>query len=92
MLLQGSKISLVLGNGEGNTEHDVPNVTGMSVDGARTILLQYHLNIEITLKDPTQQITDTGEASVFDQVPKDRSEDGKVNRIKDGSTITLIIN
>ncbi len=92
MLAQGSKISLVVGNGMGNTEHDVRNVIGMSVDGARTVLNEYHLNIEIQLRDPAQAISDTGEATVFDQLPKEFGDDGKPNRIKEGSKFILIIN
>ena len=92
MIAQGSKISLVIGDGAGNTEHEVPDVTTLSVDAARTILDQYHLLVEITVKDPTQKIADTANATVMEQIPKDKNEAGTPNHIKDGDKIILIVN
>jgi beta-lactam-binding protein with PASTA domain len=90
-LIQGSRISLIIGNGMGNTQHDVPDVTGRSVDAAQTILSQYHLQIELVLKDPTRQIADTSETTVFNQDPAAKDSTGKANRIKDGDKIILTI-
>jgi beta-lactam-binding protein with PASTA domain len=91
VLPQGSKISLVIGDGGGNTEHDVISVTGMSVDGAKTTLGQYDLRVEIVVKDPTKKITDTLEATVVDQIPKEKNDAGMQNRIKSGDKFILII-
>ena len=91
MIQQGSKISLVIGNGRGNTEWDVPDVSGLSVDEARTILNQYNLVLTFSPKDQMSQISDTPSALIVDQSPRASDGAGKKNRIKMGDVIDLII-
>lgn len=91
MIAQGSKISLVIGDGLGNTQFDVPPVTGLSVDEAMTILNQYNLQVGIVVTDQLSAITDTASAIVVDQEPADKNANGTTNRIKEGDIITLKI-
>jgi beta-lactam-binding protein with PASTA domain len=91
MIAQGSKVSLVIGDGLGNTQFDVPAVTKMSVDEALTLLAQYNVQPIITAIDQMSQITDTASAIIVDQSPRAINEAGVANRIKQGDIIDLII-
>ena len=91
MILQGSKISLVIGNGLGNTEWDVPDVTGMSVDEAMTILNQFNLQPILSVINQLSEIRDTSTAVIVDQHPRALNDAGAVNRIKMGDIIDLSI-
>jgi beta-lactam-binding protein with PASTA domain len=75
----------------GNTQFDVPAVTGLSVDEAMTILNQYNLQVVIVPNDQMSAITDTASATVVDQEPRDKSDAGATNRIKEGDIIDLKI-
>jgi len=91
MIAQGSKVSLVIGDGLGNTEFDVPEVTNISVDEAMTILKQYSLTPIIVAYDELSKITDTATAIVVETEPKAINDAGVVNRIKEGDIIHLKI-
>ena len=88
---QGSRIDLVIGNGLGNTEWDVPNVTGMTVDEALVILSQFNLQPMLVPASQMEQITDTPTAIISDQGPSQYYDDGAMNRIKMGEFIDLQI-
>jgi beta-lactam-binding protein with PASTA domain len=91
MIPQGSKISLVIGNGLGNTEFDVPDVTHMTVDEAMALINQYNL-LPITYTDMgSGEISDTPSAYIIAQVPKPFNENGEHNKIKMGADISLSI-
>ena len=85
LVAQGSKIGLVIGDGLGNTEFDMPEVVGMNVDEAVTELTQYNLQCIITPKDELTAIKDTFSAFIVDQVPAPGS------RVKQGEIIDLFI-
>ena len=91
MISQGSKISLVIGNGLGNTEFDMPEVTGMTVDEALAVLNQYNLQLIIVPYDQMSAITDTTTAVVVNQRPRALSDAGKPNRVKAGEFIDISI-
>ena len=91
MISQGSKISLVIGNGLGNMEWDVPDVTRLTVDEAMTILNQYNLQPLLNVANQMEQITDTPTAYIIDQSPRVLNEMGGHNRIKTGQFIDLTI-
>ncbi len=91
LIAQGSKISLVIGDGLGNTEFNVPDVTNMSVDEAMTILNQYSLTPIIVAYDQLSNINDTASAIVVETDPKSINDAGVVNRIKEGDMIHLKI-
>jgi len=88
MIPQGSKVDLVIGNGQGNTEFDVPDVTNMTVDDAMTILNQYGLQITLVAQG---EIADTPSAQIIDQKPRAKNDAGGMNRIKEGQFIDLAI-
>ncbi len=92
LILQGSKVSLVIGNGLGNTEWDVPDVTGITVDEAMITLNQYNIQPILVVADQLSQISDTSQATIVDQEPRAGSDGkGGVNRMKMGSLMTLTI-
>jgi eukaryotic-like serine/threonine-protein kinase len=88
MIQQGSKVDLVIGNGLGNTEFNVPDVTGISVDEAVAILNQYGLQPVFTA---TEGISDSSSAIVAEQSPEAMNAAGAPNRIKEGTFINLTI-
>lgn len=91
LVTQGSKIDLVIGNGLGNTEWDVPNVTGMTVDEAMITLTQFNLQPLLMPASQLEQISDTASAIVTDQRPRQLNDAGQHNRIKMGDFIDLQI-
>ncbi len=91
MIMQGSKIGLVIGNGLGNTEWEVPDVTGQTVDDATTILNQFNLPPVLVVDDMMSEISDTMLATIICQEPKALNSTGGHNRIKMGDPITLHI-
>ncbi len=91
MIPQGSKINLVIGDGLGNTEFDVPQVTNMTVDEAMAVINQYNLIPIITPADQLSKILDTPSAYVVDQSPRQTNDAGATNRIKAGDIIDLLI-
>ncbi|MFI5196739.1 MAG: PASTA domain-containing protein [Chitinophagales bacterium] len=91
MIAQGSKINLVIGNGLGNTEFDMPDVTGRSVDEAQAILAQYNLQPIVVPFDQRSVITDTSTAIIVDQRPRAFNDAGVANRVKAGEIIDLSI-
>jgi beta-lactam-binding protein with PASTA domain len=90
MIQQGSKIDLIIGNGLGNTEFDVPDVSGLSVEEALITLNQYNLQPIYRPKTEATTIDDTMAAKIVDQAPR-ALEGDKPNRIKMGDVIELFI-
>lgn len=88
MVPQGSRISLVIGDGLGNTQIAMPDVIGSSYEEAVALLagtgLQYYPIFEGT-------ITDTASAIVYNQNPKPLNEIGEPNRIKEGDMVDIYI-
>lgn len=91
MIQQGNRIDLIIGNGLGETEWDVPNVTGLTVDEALTILNQYNLQPVYLPKNEATVIADTMAAQIIDQQPRADDGTGKPGRIKMGDAIQLYI-
>lgn len=85
---QGSHINLVIGDGLGNTQINVPDVVGLSVDeGVNNLIgsgLQYVMIID-------GAITDTATAVIYNQTPKAINDVGAPTRIKSGDFINLYI-
>jgi beta-lactam-binding protein with PASTA domain len=90
MIAQGSKINLTIGDGMGNTEFPVPDVTKLTVDEAIAVLNQYNLQPIYTSRG-SGGITDTAAATIVDQSPSPLNGAGAPNRIKGGSFINLTI-
>ncbi len=91
LIAQGSKISLVIGNGFGNTDFDVPDVTRMTVDEALAIINQYNLIPNVYVEQTSGIIADTSTAYIIKQTPRAYTETGERNKIKMGAVIDLSI-
>ncbi len=90
MIPQGSKISLVIGNGRGNESNlVVPNVVKYTVNDAQTVIDASLLQSKFLYKG---DITDTQTAIVVAQLPRVFKEDGITpNKLNANDTIVLII-
>lgn len=63
---KGTKIDLTVGSGRGETEVDVPNLVGMSLDEAKSTLESMGLVVGLTISDPSSSKMDN---SVTKQKP-----------------------
>lgn len=88
MISQGSKIDLIIGDGMGNTEFDMPDVSGLDVETAVTVLNQYELQ---PIYHATGDISDSSSAVVIDQSPPALNSAGTANRVKKGQFVELTI-
>jgi eukaryotic-like serine/threonine-protein kinase len=84
MIPQGSKISLVLGDGLGNTVFDVPDIVGLSYAEAVAMLSANNLLFTAVASD---EITDTASAIVYMQVPSALNDLGTANRLREGDEL-----
>lgn len=89
----GSAISLVLGNGEGEDELNVPDLVGMTVSEARLYLSNKNLSISAVMA--TEPINDTANAYISRQSPLPFStlSPGEIvaNKIRPGQLIDIWI-
>jgi eukaryotic-like serine/threonine-protein kinase len=88
MIPQGSRIDLVIGDGFGNVNMNVPDVIGMSVEEAMSILNGNGLTPTTIWDGP---IDDSASAVVYNQTPAPYNELDAPNRIKEGDIIDLRI-
>lgn len=84
---QGSSVSLVLGNGVGQNEFAVPNLIGMTLGNARTLLQSHGLNTGSVV--PDADVTDTLNAFIHAQRPARLDQDGKIMHIRAGQMIDV---
>lgn len=84
MIPQGSSISLVLGDGLGNTVFDVPDIVGLTYAEAVAMLSANNLLFTAVASD---EITDTASAIVYMQVPSALNELGTANRLREGDEL-----
>lgn len=84
MIPQGSTISLVLGDGLGNTVFDVPDIVGLTYAEAVAMLSANNLHFTAVAGD---EITDTAAAMVYMQVPSAKNELGNANRLREGDEL-----
>jgi len=88
MIPEGSKISLVIGDGLGITQFNVPNVIGMTPDEGIADLTGNGLNANVVWD---ADVTDSATALIYNQSPKPFNELGAPNRIKAGDLIDVWI-
>lgn len=85
---EGSKITLVLGNGVGGFEFAVPDFIGLRYSDALALLSANQLVLGASVPDP--DVTDTANAFVYRQSPaRFDEEEKKVNHIRQGQTVDL---
>lgn len=86
MIPQGSIISLVIGDGLGNTELDVPDVIGLTFPEAIAMLNANGLQITPV---PDGVIVDSASAKVYQQTPNAISDLGTPTRIRQGDFVDI---
>lgn len=88
MIPQGSKISLVIGDGLGNTEFNVPDVIGMTYAEGLAFLsgngLQYTVLFDA-------DVTDTASAIIYNQTPSPLNDLSVPNRIREGDIVDVFV-
>lgn len=88
MLPQGSVITLVIGDGLGNTEMNVPDVMGMPYVEAVSILSSNNLLITTV---PDAGSTDTSAWIIYNQSPNPMSDLGVPSKIREGDGIDIFV-
>jgi beta-lactam-binding protein with PASTA domain len=88
MLPQGSKIDLVISDGLGNVDMNVPNVIGMTFEQGMEILNGNGLTGYPVFDDV---IDDTASAIIYKQIPAPYNELDAPNRIREGDVIDIRI-
>ncbi len=91
MIPQGSKIDLIIGNGLGNTDLNVPDLTHMTVDEATAIVNANNLIMNIVVEQMSGEIIDTPNAYIIRQAQKPLTPTGQPNKIKMGDMIDVYI-
>ncbi|MHB1922446.1 MAG: PASTA domain-containing protein [Chitinophagaceae bacterium] len=89
LIPEGSKITLVLGNGLGNAENPVPNFLGLTLTQAKELLSASNLTLGSVLTDGL--LTDTANAFIFQQVPAAKNALGGPNLVRAGESVDLWI-
>ena len=84
---QGSAIDLVLSDGLGETEFNVPNLVGKTFSEAQQFLELNGLSFLSIIIDP--DVTDTASAYISWQDPPRMGEDGKRIKIRSGQTMNV---
>jgi beta-lactam-binding protein with PASTA domain len=82
----GSTIVLVLGTGVTAYEYSVPDLFGLTLEEAKTLLQSYGLSYYTM---PDADVIDSASAFVYKQDPPKITEDGRVNRIRGGQTVSI---
>lgn len=85
----GSAVNLVLGDGIGNALMDVPDLTGMTLNDARSYLRS--LNLSIGAVVPDADVQDKNNAYVYHQNPAVQSPQGDQNKIHPGQAIDVYL-
>ncbi len=87
-LAEGSRIDLVVGDGLGEVEFDVPDVIGMTYNEGRAVLLGNGLYLVPVFDGP---LADTGNAIIYNQVPSPYNEGGARNRKRQGDYVDVFV-
>lgn len=87
MIPEGSKITLVLGDGVGNVANPVPNLVGLTYQQALDLLSASSLNPGVVLTQGA--LTDTMNAYVTRQSPAQADPSGQPNYIRAGESVDM---
>lgn len=88
MIPQGSRVSLVIGDGLSNVQLNVPDVVGMAYPEGMALLAGSGLIYTTIISG---DITDTASAVISNQSPKAFNEAGLPNHIKEGDIIDITV-
>lgn len=83
---KGSVISFVLGDGIGDKEFAVPDITGLTFCDARVMLEENGIIIGAVV---ATGVTDTCNAWIYKQMPERYDEEKRIQRIRSGQTIDI---
>jgi beta-lactam-binding protein with PASTA domain len=83
----GSSIVLVLGSGLGQDAFSVPDMFGLTFADAKAFLEANGLNLGAPVFDP--DVRDSSNAYVYRQSPQRFTDDGRMNRIRQGQSMDL---
>lgn len=86
-IAMGSSVVLVLGSGLGQDVFSVPDMFGLTFADARAFLEANGLNLGAPVFDP--DVRDSVNAFVYRQSPQRFTEDGRINRIRQGQSVDL---
>lgn len=89
MIPEGSRITLVLGDGVGNIPNPVPNLIGLSYQQALDLLSGSSLSPGVVLT--SGPLTDTMNAFIYKQDPPPLNAGGQPNLIRSGESIDMWI-
>jgi len=85
----GSTVSLVIGGGVEQQEIPVPELFGITLGEAKTVLEAQGITLAAII--PTGSITDTAKAFIYKQNPPARNDDGQINVIQPGQIMDVWI-
>ena len=85
----GSAVSLVIGGGVEQQEIPVPELYGITLGGAKTVLESQGITLAAII--PTGPITDTLKAFIYKQNPPARNDEGQLNVIQPGQIMDVWI-
>lgn len=88
MISKGTRIDLVVGDGLGQTEIDVPNLVGLSLEEAKFVLDGVGLNLGSVVTDETVTSGTQGGALVYKQVPDPQDP---ISTIKQGEPVDVFV-
>ena len=86
MIAQGTKINLVIGDGLGNNEINVPDVTGMNYQEALSLISANNLQYTVIFDG---EISDTNTAVIGSQMPTAADDFGAPIKVFEGDVIDL---
>lgn len=89
IIYQGSRISLVIGDGLGETEMNVPDLIGRGYDEAMAVIGASGLHAEPIWDPGVQTAEDSASAVIYNQSPKPINALMSPNRIREGDAIGI---
>jgi len=90
MISKGTRIDLVVGDGLGQTDIDVPNLIGLTLAEAKFVLEGVGLNMGAVVPDNGFSGSQD-DGVIYKQVPGTRDDDYVTNKIKQGEPIDVFI-
>ena len=88
-LRMGSGITLILGTGVGESQFAVPNIIGLTYEEAKNQIGSSGLSFFSVRADP--DVKDSASAYIYWQNPKRFDEEGKIQHIRSGQTMDIMI-
>jgi beta-lactam-binding protein with PASTA domain len=91
IIYQGARISLVIGDGLGEKEMNVPDLIGRGYDEAMAVIGASGLHADVVWDASVQTAEDTANAIIYNQSPKAMNGLMSPNRMREGDAIGIWI-